>query len=90
MDFHDMLSMIQQKIDAQPKLRDCEAEHSEIAGYWRREKATAEVTQAGSTGILLKLGTNGRPVHERTFARSVMSVDRIVVSITEHLTGYAY
>lgn len=90
MDFHEMLSLIEQKIETQPKLRGCEADHSPIAGVWRRDRETVEVTPAGSTGILLRLISNGRAVHERTFAKSAMSIDRIVVSITEHLTGYAY
>jgi hypothetical protein len=48
----------------------------------------ADIAPAGSTGLELRLSSNGRLIHERVFASSPASMPRIAQSIIEHLTGY--
>lgn len=88
-DFYELVALIDEQLTAEQRVRDYVSESGTEIGHWSRDSESAEVRPSTSTGILLRLFSNGLVIHERIYAASPMSVPRMVRSITEHLTGYA-
>jgi hypothetical protein len=88
MQFADLLALIHKQLEGEARLHDM-IQADTYNGVWRLNDATAEVFPSTSTGLLLVLRTNDRTIHERIFAASEVSIERIARAITEHLTGYA-
>lgn len=89
MQFMEMLALIDKQLESEARLRDYISESDIETGVWSRGTEAAEVHPSTSTGILLRLMSKGLVIHQRIFAASEMSVQRIARAITEHLTGYA-
>jgi hypothetical protein len=87
MQFADLLALIHKQLEDETRLQDRMDADAE-AGVWQVGDALAELHPSTSTGLLLILRSNGRAIHERIFAASEVSVNRIARTITEHLTGY--
>ncbi len=88
MDLIAAIELLDVRLQSEPKTRDVQSAHNEVAGVWTLDDYRADVLPAGFTGLELRLSSNGRVIHERTFASSPASVPRIAQSIIEHLTGY--
>ena len=88
MDLIVAIELLDVRLQNEPKTRDVQSAHNEVAGVWTLDDYRADVLPAGSTGLELRLSSHGRVIHERTFASSPASMPRIAQSIVEHLTGY--
>lgn len=88
MDLRVALDLLDGHLKNEPKLREVQRAHDDVAGEWMLDEYRAEVTPAGSTGLELRLSVHGRAIHDRIFASSSASVPRIAQAIIEHLTGY--
>lgn len=89
MEFSEILARIGKQLENGKRLRDSVNEVDAGNGVWTLGSEAAEVSPSTATGILLRLASKGKVVHERTFAAAEMSVPKIAGAITEHLTGYA-
>jgi hypothetical protein len=90
MTFDGIRDLIAAQLESDPRLAGLESERNSEETGWRINRELVVISAAGSTGILVEYITNGRLVHKRTFAASPMIVERIVHTIAEHLTEYAY
>jgi hypothetical protein len=88
MDLTVAVELLDVRLQNEPKTRDVQRAHHEVAGVWMLDEYRADVSPAGATGLELRLSSHGRVIHERIFARSPASMARIAQSIVEHLTGY--
>ena len=82
------VDLLDVRLRGEPKMRDVERAHNDVAGVWMLDDYRVDILPAGSTGLELRLSSHGRVIHERTFASSPASMPRIAQSIIEHLTGY--
>jgi hypothetical protein len=89
MQFLEMVALIDKQLQEMERLPDYVVESDVETGKWIRGTEVAEVHPSTSTGVLLQLWSRGQVIHQRIFAASIMSVNRIARAITEHLTGYA-
>ena len=87
MQFDDLLALIHEQLSGERRLHGV-MDADPDTGVWMLGNAAAEIHPSTSTGMLLILRTDGRPIHERIFAASEISVGRMARAITEHLTGY--
>jgi hypothetical protein len=88
MDFVGILDLIDATLEADARLAGSERAEDADGRLWSRNRQIVRITRSGSTGILLSLRSGERTMHERVFAQSPQSVERIARVITEHLTEY--
>jgi hypothetical protein len=90
MTFPEILAAIDERLAAEPRLAGAQRESSADGSTWTRNRESVAITTSGSTGLLVLYLSDGKIVRRKGFARSSMSVERIVTSSAEHLTGYAF
>jgi hypothetical protein len=90
MTFDDIRNLIAAQLESDPRLAGLESERNNEETAWKMKSELVVISSTGSTGILVEYITNGRLVHKRIFAASPMIVERVVHTIAEHLTEYAY
>jgi hypothetical protein len=88
MDFIVAVDLLDARLRNEPKVHDVQRAHADGAGVWTLDDYRADLVPAGPTGLELRLSSHGRVIHERIFASSPASMQRIAQSIVEHLTGY--
>lgn len=88
MDLQHAIDLLDLHLLNEPKTRALLRAHNEVTGVWIQDEFRADVSPAGSTGFELRLCDRGRPIHERIFASSPVSIPRMAQAIVEHLTGY--
>jgi hypothetical protein len=89
MNFPSLFDQIDAELETNAQLEGSLRSHDADGRVWTKDTACAKIAPSGSTGITVALLRGDNVVHERIFAASSMSVQRIVRTITEHLTGYA-
>jgi hypothetical protein len=90
MTFPEIRASIDAGLEAEPRLQGSRCEEHGGRSVWTRNEQVVAIGASGSTGILVEYLSNGHPIRNKIFAASPMSVDRIVISSAEHLTGYAF
>lgn len=90
MTFPELRAMIDERLEAEPRLQGSRCEVHGEGSVWTRAKQVVAIGASGSTGILVEYLSDGQPVRTKIFALSPMSVERIVISSAEHLTCYAF
>jgi hypothetical protein len=90
MTFAEIRALIDARLEAEPRLEGSRRELSGENCVWTRNGEVVAISAAGSTGILVEYLSDGRPIRSKVFAASPVSVERIVTSLAEHLTGYAF
>ena len=90
MTFPEILTSIDEQLAAELRLAGSHRESSTDGSTWTRNREGVAITASGTTGLLVAFLSDGEIVRSRVFARSPMSVERIVTSSAEHLTGYAF
>jgi hypothetical protein len=90
MHFSELRAAIDERLGAEPRLHGSRCELQGQNSVWTRDNQVVVIGASGSTGILVEYLSDGSPVRSKIFAASPMSVDRIVISSAEHLTGYAF
>lgn len=91
MTFGELLAAIDERLGAEPRL--VEAHREENGGEhstWVSNRESVSIGPSGATGIVVTYLSSGRVVRSKIFALSEMSVDRIVTTVAEHLTAYAF
>ena len=88
MDYAEILDLIEAKLESESRLVGSERTKEADDLVWSRNRHVARIGRAGSTGIVVSVISEDRLLHERVFARSPKSVERIARVITEHLTEY--
>ena len=88
MDFVTLCSQIAAELETNARLSGSERSEDADGYVWMKQNVGAKLTPSGSTGISVALLSADHVVHERIFAASPMSVQRVVQIIVEHLTGY--
>jgi hypothetical protein len=88
MSFSDVCALIDAQLDADSRFTHAEHVASPDESMWALGREVVTIRPQGTTGITLTYTSDERVIHTRTFAASTMSVDRIVRTATEHLTGY--
>lgn len=86
--FAQMLAEVEKRLSEERRLDDAKNARDETSAVWTRGSEEAALHPSTSTGVLLRLVSRGRVIHEKIFAASEISVARIARAITEHLTGY--
>ena len=88
-DYFEIVGIIEATLKTESRLVGSERGDDADAVVWSRYRQSVRISRSGSTGILLSLTSNGKVTHERVFAQSPKSVERIARVITEHLMQYA-
>jgi hypothetical protein len=88
MEFGEILDLIDAQLEIDERLVGSEHVEEADGRVWSRNRQAVHIRRSGSTGIALTLTSGDRVLHERVFAQSPQSVDRIARVITEHLTEY--
>ena len=88
MRFAQMVALIDERLQHEERLQDYPIAADPHVGRWSCGKEAAELEPSTATGVLVRLHSDGRVLHQRVFACSEMTVGRIARSISEHLTGY--
>ena len=88
MEYSEILDEIDATLETESRLADSERAEDADGRIWTRNRQIARTSRSGSTGIVLSLISGEHVMHERIFARSPKSVERIARVITEHLTEY--
>ena len=86
--FSEMLTQVGKQLAEERRLHDAVNASTETSGMWLRGSEEAAIAPSSATGVMLRLASKGRVIHEKIFAASEISVPRIARAITEHLTGY--
>lgn len=89
MDYFEIFGMIETTLQSESRLAGSERADDADSVVWSRYRQSVRLSRSGSTGILLSLTSNGKVTHERVFAQSPKSVERIARVISEHLMEYA-
>jgi hypothetical protein len=90
MDYGEILDLIDAKLESESRLAGSERSSDAEQRTWTRNRQIVRIGRAGSTGIVVAALTDDRVVHERVFAMSPQSVERIARVVTEHLTEYVH
>jgi hypothetical protein len=90
MTFPELRSAIDHRLAAEPRLEGSECELSGEVCTWTMGRESVVISSSGSTGIHVEYRSHGRLVRTKIFAASPLSVDRIVITSAEHLTGYVF
>jgi hypothetical protein len=90
MDHSEILDLIDARLLSESRLIGSEHTRVDDERVWSRDQHVARIGRSGSTGIVVSVGSGDRILHQRVFARSPESVERIARVITEHLTEYAH
>jgi len=90
MTFPELRALVDEQLEAEPRLAGSRRELSGENCEWTRERETVAISASGSTGVLVELISGDRLMRSKVFALSPMSVERIVTTAAEHLTGYAF
>ncbi len=90
MDLSEILDLIDARLASESRLIGSEHIRSADERIWSRNRHVARIARAGPTGIVVSVDSGDRVRHERVFARSPESVERIARVITEHLTEYVH
>jgi hypothetical protein len=88
MEFAEILDLIDATLETDERLSGSERAQDGDGRVWSRNRQVVHIRRSGSTGIALSLTSGDRLLHERVFAQSPQSVERIARVITEHLTEY--
>jgi hypothetical protein len=88
MTFPELRAMIDSRLEAEPRLDGSVRELRGDDCVWTRNDEGVAIRAQGSTGILLEYLSRGRVVHQRVYAASPLSIERVVNTCAEHLTGY--
>ncbi len=91
MTFRELLAAIDERLGAEPRLANAHREEDGIEhSTWSCNRESVTIAPAGTTGISVTYLSSGRSVRSKIFALSPISLDRIVITAAEHLTGYAF
>ena len=88
MTFSELRAMIDSRLEGDARLDGSRRELHDESCTWTLNNEGVALSAAGSTGILVEYLRGGSVVHQRIFAASPLSVDRIVNTAAEHLTAY--
>jgi len=90
MTFPELRALIDEQIEAEPRLHGSRRELSGENCVWTLGRESIMISASGSTGVLVELMSGDRLVRSKIFALSPMMVARIVTTAAEHLTAYAF
>ena len=90
MTFPELRALVDEQLEAEPRLNGSRRELSGESCEWTRGRETVAISASGSTGVLVELLSGDRLVRSKIFALSPMSIERIVTTAAEHLTAYAF
>jgi len=91
MTFEELLAAIDERLAAEPRLAEAHRDATSVEhSIWMCNRESVSIGPSGSTGIAVTYLSSGRMVRSKIFALSPMSVDRIVTTAAEHLTGYVF
>lgn len=90
MTFREIRALIDDQLALEPRLVGSDHELDGDRSIWRLKREVVIISASGTTGIHVAYESNGGLTHERIFAASALIVERVVHTIAEHLTGYAY
>ncbi len=90
MTFPELRALVDEQLEAEPRLHGSVRELSGESCEWTRGREAVAISPSGSTGVLVELMSGDRLVRSKIFALSPMSISRIVTTVAEHLTAYAF
>lgn len=90
MTFRELLAVIDERLAAEPRLAGAQRQSGGEHSNWTYNRESVSIGPSGSTGIVVDYCSDGRVIRSKIFAASPMTVDRIVTTAAEHLTGYVY